>query len=446
MPGGYGTGDIIGSGYQERPPRRGSRILTYVVVAALAAGVGAGTVLALKHNNTTPASVSLPGSGAIPQPGSGSAGSTNANSATTQAVASKVSPGIVDVISTPSYSAAGGQLEGTGMILSRSGLVLTNNHVVEGTSHVTAKIANTGQTYSVTVLGTDDVDDVALLQLNGAANLKTVPLGNSNGVQVGAPVVALGNAEGEDGAPTIVTGKVTHLNQSINATDAGAGTTENLHGMLETNAPIVPGDSGGALANTQGQVIGMNTAAQTAANAGGTGTSQGFAIPINRALSIASQIAGGHATSDIQIGLPAFLGVTVASAKSGPSTSTSPATQLQQLRQNANQSGFGSFGGGTGSSSGACLSTDTPSVPSSYAHVSSGALIGGVLCETPADSAGMTGGTVITSIDGQAVSSPAALTKVLTKYHPGNTISVTWTATSGQQHTSSLKLTSGPAK
>src|SRR5487761_957282 len=267
---GYGLpGDVIGGGYgEERPPRRGTRVLTYVVVAALAAGVGAGTVLALNHNSggASQPSVSLPGAGAVPRPGSGtgSGGSTNASSSVMQAVNRKVSPGIVDVISQPAYQT--GTLEGTGMILSRSGLVLTNNHVVEGTSSVQAKIANTGKTYSVKVIGTDATDDVALLQLIGATNLTPVPLGNSNTVRVGDAVVALGNADGQDGPPTVVSGKVTSLNQSIKASDQGAGTTENLHGMLQTNAPIISGDSGGALANAQGQVIGMNTAANSTPN------------------------------------------------------------------------------------------------------------------------------------------------------------------------------------
>ena len=126
------------------------------------------------------------------------------------------------------------------------------------------KIPATGQVFkSVTVLGTDATDDVALLQLNGATGLHPVPRGNSSLVRKGDTVVALGNAEGRDGKPTVVAGSVTATDQSIRATDEGAGTTENLHGMLETNAPIVSGDSGGALANLQGQVIGMNTAANS---------------------------------------------------------------------------------------------------------------------------------------------------------------------------------------
>ena len=452
-PGGYGSDDIIG--YGDRPPKRGSRIITYVVVAALAAGVGAGTVLALDHNsgNSSP-SVAAPNPG-FGQPGGGPggapAGAGNGSSNTKiAAAASKVSPGIVDIISSPRYQS--GTLEGTGMILTSTGLVLTNNHVVEGTSKWKVKIPGTHQVFTkVTVLGTDAADDVALLQLNGASGLHPIPRGNSDSVHKGDQVVALGNAEGKNGKPTVVEGRVTGLNQSIKATDEGAGTTENLHGMLETNAPIISGDSGGALANLQGQVIGMNTAANSSPNIGGGqgAASMGFAIPINTALSIAALITDHQQSSKIQIGLPAFLGVTVASQSSGPSTSADPRQQQHQLRNAAGrQGGFGGFGGAPSGGNGTgCMSTNAQaSVPARIAPVSSGTLVSGVLCNTPVDSAGMTPGAVITSINGQAISSPASLTRTLTQYHPGTTVSVQWVAPNGQHHTSSLRLAAGPAK
>jgi S1-C subfamily serine protease len=451
QPGGYGTGSYgaypgdpgYGSYGDGGRPKRANRVITYVLVAALAAGVGAGTVLAMRHSSNNSTSFSLPGAGAVPQPGSGSTGG-GANSSTTQSVIKKVGPGIVDVISTPSYQ-PGGTLEGTGMILNSTGLVLTNNHVVEGTSHEIARIANTGQQYSVTVIGTDDTDDVALLQLNGAKGLKPVPIGNSSAVQMGQSVVALGNADGEDGAPKVVTGSITDLSRSIEASDAGAGTTESLHGMLQTNAPIVEGDSGGALASTQGLVIGMDTAANTQNS---TGQSMGFAIPINRALSIARQIAAGNTTSGhIQLGYPAFLGVTVARSGSNPSSSTSLQTQLRELQQAASQQGASGLGGLGGSGrSGGCLSTSQATAPQSAPNVSSGVLIGGVLCSTPVASAGLTTGAVITSIDSQPVTSPAQLTKVLEGYKPNQSITLTWVTTSGQHKTSKMTLISGPAK
>ncbi|HEV2452366.1 MAG TPA: trypsin-like peptidase domain-containing protein [Streptosporangiaceae bacterium] len=446
--GGYLPGDIIGYGPQEpRPPRRGARVLTYVVVAALAAGIGAGLVLALKNpSNPSGNTGALPGSSSGPT--SGGSGGINANNASVEAVKAKVSPGIVDVISTPSYQS--GQLEGTGMVISSNGLVLTNNHVIQGTSKVVAKVADTGQTFTVTVLGTDASQDVALLKLNGASGLKTVARGDSDAVRLGDQVVALGNAGGQDGPPQVASGRITNLNQSIQASDQGAGTLENLHGMLETNAPIVSGDSGGALANMRGQVIGMNTAANS--NSIGGGATMGFAIPIKRALSIASQITAGQGTAQIQIGLPAFLGVMVVPGRSpgsGPSTATSPQVQLQQLKQilqqqNGGFSGFGGFGPGNGGTS--CANGQQQQVPTHIAQVSSGALITGVICNTPVNSAGMTSGSVLTRINGQTVTSPASLTKIMSHYHPGNPVSITWVAPSGQQHTSTIKLAAGPAK
>ena len=444
MPGGYGTPP---GGYGERP-KRANRAITYVLVAALAAGVGAGTVLAMRHNSNNTQSFQLPGSNAGGQQGGGAGSGGGASRSTTRAVTQAVSPGIVDVISTPSYQ-PGGTLEGTGMVISSNGLVLTNNHVVEGTSHEIARIANTGKQYRVTVLGTDATDDVALLKLDGASNLNMVPLGNSDSARVGQTIVALGNAEGQDGAPTVVTGTITNLDRSIEASDAGAGTTENLHGMLQTNAPIVEGDSGGALASTHGKVIGMNTAANTGTT-GAPGSSMGFAIPINRAMSIVRQIEAGQTTAQIQLGYPAFLGVTVASSKSGPSTSSNPQVQLRQLKSQANagqSQGFGGLGGNGGSTgSQGCETSDQAAAPSSAPNVSSGVLVGGVLCGTPVDAAGMTPGAVITAIDGHAITSPASLTKGLGSYRPGETVSVSWVAHNGQHHTSSLKLAPGPAK
>ena len=140
--------------------------------------------------------------------------------------------------------------------------------------------------------------------------------------------------------------------------------------------------------------------------------------------------------------------MTVASAKSGPSTSTDPKQQQQQLRGAGRQNGFGGFGGApSGGSSSGCMNLNAQaSVPTRIAPVSSGTLVSGVLCGTPVDAAGMTAGAVITSINGQSIGSPASLTQNLTQYHPGTTVSVQWVSPNGQHHTSSLKLAAGPAK
>jgi S1-C subfamily serine protease len=143
--------------------------------------------------------------------------------------------------------------------------------------------------------------------------LTTVPIGNSSSVTAGNAVVAMGNAEGQ-GAITTKPGHVTALNQSITASDEGSSTaSETLTGMIQTNADIVPGDSGGPLASSAG-VIGMDTAGN---DANDQDASTGFAIPINTALSVARQIAGGHASSAITIGYPPFVGIFIGSGSSG---------------------------------------------------------------------------------------------------------------------------------
>ncbi len=143
---------------------------------------------------------------------------------------------------------------------------------------------------------------------------------------MGIPVLALGDAQGRGGV-TPALGDISGLNRSIQASDEGSNTTEDLNHMLQTNAQIQQGDSGGALANNAGQVIGMVTAANTASD-GQPGGTTGFAIPINTALAIARQIAASQASSTVYIGLPGFLGVEVAQ-----SNSPNPQQQAADERQ-----------------------------------------------------------------------------------------------------------------
>ena len=153
------------------------------------------------------------------------------------------------------------------MVISSNGLVLTNNHVIDQSTSVSAQLVTSGRTYTAKVIGYNSTDDVALLQLVGASGLKTVSLSNSGEAKVGEAVLALGNAGGRGGLPSTAQGTIQALNQSIKASDQGANTTEDLHGMLETDAPIQEGDSGGPLVNASGQVVGMDTAASASAAA-----------------------------------------------------------------------------------------------------------------------------------------------------------------------------------
>jgi S1-C subfamily serine protease len=436
--GGYGQPGGGPGRHGARPPRR-NHPLVYVLVAVAAAALGAGAVFALQARSA-PSSSSSFSPRDIPSPAS-SPGSGNANTSgiDEQAVAGKVEPGLVDITATLRFT--GQVFEGTGMVLSSSGLVLTNNHVVDGSTGLTATVVTAGRKYRAQIVGTDTADDIALLKLTGVSGLSTVRVGDSSKVTVGSPVVALGNAGGQGGPPTVTSGSITALHRTITASDAGSGASETLHNMLQTNAQIAEGDSGGPLANAAGQVIGMNTAANTQ-SFGPQGTSEGFAIPINHALAIAHQMAAGHGSAKIRIGQPAFMGIAVAGASSSAAGSDdSPRQQLQQLNQTA-----GRFGGGT-NSNGRCLGNGAGNpVPVSIAPASTGTLIAGAFCNAPADAAGLTGGDVILAINGQAVGAPSSLTSVLAQYRPGQTVSVTWMDTSGQRHTSSVTLITGPAK
>ena len=334
--GGYGTPGSARPDPQPGRPRRGGRFLVYLTVAALAAGIGAGVTVALDGHGAAPAAGIS--SSDVPGPHDNAAGSGSSSAPLKGAaakVADKLKLGLVDITSTLKYNSE--TAEGTGMIISSSGLVLTNNHVIDGATVVQAKLVgpgnNTSQSYPAQVLGYDATDDVALLQLQGASGLHTETFGNSSQVSLGTPVLALGNADGQ-GVARPATGIINALNRSIQASDQGSDSTEDLNHMLQTNAPIEQGDSGGALANNAGQVIGMITAANTSTSGqfGSSGGTLGYAIPINSALAIARQIASHQQSATVYIGLPGFLGVEVA-------MSSSPSPQQQAADEAQGSSG-----------------------------------------------------------------------------------------------------------
>jgi S1-C subfamily serine protease len=324
-------------------------------------------------------------------------------------IAAAVSPALVDIDTTLGYQ--GAAAAGTGMVLTPSGEVLTNNHVVEGATSISVRDVGNGRTYQATSVGYDQTGDVAVLQLHGASGLKTVPLGNSSSVAAGHRVLGLGNAGGQGGTPHRALGYVTALGQSITAADQASGTSEQLTGLIQTNAPIRPGDSGGPLASDTAQVIGMNTAASSSYRMPSSARTQGFAIPVNTALSVAGRIRAGLSSSTVHVGPTGFLGVELANPGSG-----------------LPGSGGGAPGsGGSGGSGG-----------------SNGAVIAGVLRGGPAEKLGLTGGDTITSLAGQTVTSPSGVQKVVNQYHPGDKVSIGWTDRSGQSQSGTLTLTHGP--
>jgi S1-C subfamily serine protease len=412
------------------PPRRsrGRHALGLTATAVVALAVGAGAGIGLSQGGSTP---------------TGNTTATSKTMLTTPQIASRVDPGLVDVTSTLGYQ--GATAKGTGIVLTSNGEVLTNNHVVNGATSVSVTDIGNGKTYKATVVGYDQSHDVAVLQLSGASGLTTATTGNSSTVKVGDDVVGLGNAGGAGGTPSVAAGTVTALNQSITASDEGSGSSEQLSGLIQTNANIQPGDSGGPLVNSYGQIIGMDTAASSSgspvgngsggsgngfggfgsgfggsdngsgsgfggsdngsgsgsgsgsdngsSNSGQASSTQGFAIPIDTALSIASQIEAGQASSTVHIGATAFLGLEIASSDQ---------------------------------------------------QDSSGVALAGTASGTPAAAAGLGQGDVITSLGGQSVSTGTDIQNIMVGHHPGDTISIGWTDASGQSHTATVTLASGP--
>jgi S1-C subfamily serine protease len=290
-----------------------------------------------------------------------------------------VGPQIVDIDARLGFQSAIGA--GTGIVIDPS-VILTNNHVIAGATDLTVRSIANGQTFPANVIGFDRQHDIAVLQLAGGG-LPVANIGNSDSVRVGDPVVSLGNAGGAGGAPSVEDGRVAALSQTVSANDALTGSTETLVGLIQIDANIRPGDSGGPTVNSANQVVGMNTAASQNFH---LGRGQGFAIPINEAMAIAGQIRSGASSATVHIGPTAFLGV-----------------------------GVNDAGGGAG------------------------AIIRQVIPTGPAAGAGLNPGDVITAINGQPVNSATALTNILDQHHPGDHVTVGL-----QGRTADVQLGDGP--
>jgi S1-C subfamily serine protease len=332
----------------------------------------------------TPPRGTFPGPGTDGSNGSGTPSSTTP-SATATATAQQ-STGIVDINTVDGYQNA--QAAGTGLVLTSTGQILTNNHVVDGATTITVTVVTTGTTYDATVVGTSPTQDIAVLQLNGASGLATATLGDSSSVSVGAAVTGVGNAGGVGGVPSAAQGSVTALDTTITVSDQGGAHSETLHGLIVTSAPIQAGDSGGPLYDATGAIIGIDTAAETSATSGAT--SAGFAIPINAALTIAGKIEAGQASTTIHLGYPAFLGVGLA-----PGTTS--------------------------------------------------ATVGTVFPGSPAAQAGLGAGDTITAVDGTPVVDTTTLHQAISTHTPGDRVTLTWTDIAGTSHTAPVGLVAGPA-
>jgi S1-C subfamily serine protease len=296
--------------------------------------------------------------------------------------AGMVAPQIVNINTRFGFNNAVGA--GTGIVIDPGGVVLTNNHVISGATDISAFSVGSGQTYAVDVVGYDRSQDVAVLQLRGGGSLPSAAIGG--GVSVGEPIVALGNAGGQGGTPSVLTGRVVALNQTVHASDTLTGAEETLGGLIQVDAPIKPGDSGGPIVNNAGQVVGINTAATDSFKMSG---GQGFAIPIGHAMGVAGAIRSGGGSPTVHVGPTAFLGLGVADAGNG-------------------------------------------------------ARVERVVGSGPAAGAGIVEGDVITAVDGAHISGATAMADVLVPHHPGDTIAVTYLARSGGDRTVNVTLADGP--
>ena len=282
--------------------RNRRRLIAGAVALALASGVlglEVGSNLSSEPPKPDPAGLATPGASSSPGPTGGSA--TPASALTVKAILAKVGPSVVDVVA----QRRDGMGDGSGIIISADGDILTNAHVVAGATRITVTTPAGTRALAAKLVGADEERDIALLHVDGmaasqdggSAGFPPAELGQSADLSVGEDVVAIGNALGLRGDPTVTRGIVSALNRAF----------DSLTGLIQTDAAINPGNSGGPLVNISGQVVGINTA-----GAGREAQNIGFAIPIDAAKTIAERLKTGQGPAPM-----AFLGVSTAEPTDG---------------------------------------------------------------------------------------------------------------------------------
>lgn len=308
-------------------------------------------------------------------------------------VAEKVGPSVVSIVtetrSSDSFYAYGaGQAAGTGIIVSKDGYVMTNNHVLEGATSASVVDSN-GELYeNVSIVGRDPLNDIAFLKIESDTEFTPAALGNSATIRTGQQVVAIGNALGQY-SNTVTSGIISGTGRPITAATSG-GDTESLTDLIQTDASINPGNSGGPLVNMAGQVIGINTAIVEDANG------IGFAIPVNATKGV---LAGVLETGKVT---RAYLGVNYL-------TITPGVAREHDLPVD----------------SGAYVYADGSSNP--------------VVAGSPADRAGLESGDIITKVNNQAVGTAGSLSSILGEYRPGDKVTITYLR-DGKEHTTTVTL------
>ncbi|MBM9463687.1 trypsin-like peptidase domain-containing protein [Aeromicrobium sp. YIM 150415] len=358
---------------------RSARLALAGALAALTAGVAGLTYAATADSESaTVSAAQQPIVVAVPPPPSRADETTSSAADATTAQ----EQGLVYITTTVDYGRA--EAAGTGMVLTSDGEILTNHHVVEGATSIRVQVVTTGETYSAEVVGYDATHDVAVLQLQNASGLTTADLDRSGTVAVGDEIVTVGNAHGDGGAASAASGMVTALDESITVQDEQTGSGRQLSGLIQVDADVVAGDSGGALRDADGDVIGMTTAASN-----GAPEVTGYAIPIEQALDIADQITSGQTSATITIGSTGFLGL-----------------QLDER-------------GG---------------VP----------IVAGTIEGSPAADLGIAQGSTITGIDGETVTTARQLSSAIAAHAAGDDVNITWLDAAGASHTATTQLTAGP--
>ena len=393
---------------RQRQPRPRWRLWAVIagVGGCLLSGAAGGAIVLAVHGAGSPAATA----GQSPAPRATASGQAAAINATRLAAA--IGPAVVNINTRLDPLEGGGKAAGTGMIISRNGEIVTNNHVVQGADTVAVTIRGRG-THPAAVIGTDPAADIAVLRVSGLSGLPAARFGNSARIAVGNQVLAIGNALGLGGSPTVSQGIISATGRSITASDQTGSNPERLHGLLQTDAPIAPGNSGGPLVDAAGAVIGMDTAA---ASAGTGGASLGFAIPANTIRVIAGQITAHKNLPGLVFGRRPFLGIEIVNS-SQAANAASP---------------FGAFGNPFG-----------PGPIATTPSGTRGVIIAAVDPGSPAARAAITSGDVIIAVDGHATPTTAALSRQVSAHKPGQDVSVT-VSTRGGTRTARVRLGMGP--
>jgi S1-C subfamily serine protease len=367
-----------------RPRRFAATVMAVLIAVSLVlatGGVGIGAIFSGISRPGTNSSVLPPGSFPGHQP-PGEIRDTRDLNVTTANETEKV--GVVTIV-TDLYYDGYSQAAGTGIILSADGLVLTNEHVVNGSTELVVTVESTGKDYSATVLGSDAVRDVALIKLDDATELTPRVINATATVAEDDIVTSIGNARGT-GTLVVATGPVVDAHEEITVASDAAGSSNTLEDVVEFKADVVSGDSGGPMLNEDGEVVGMVSAASTART-----NIRGFAIRISVVMDVANQILAGDESGTVRIGPRAFFGV--------------------ELSEDQGKTGV---------------------------------TVQSAISGMPAEAAGLADGDIITAVDDEAVLTVDELSAAIAAHEPGDTVTISYTTAAGEEKSVTVKLAAGP--